>query len=287
MFTNALIRAKNHKLNEMESILRVDVLSFHMTLDALDTKNDQSCVNWGKFVNLMKSAVAAARKLLDNKYHLDTWTNHMKDFALRRALEKVMSHHRHPCELVGFARSQRLHRSFSLQPIIDTVPDSFDSVPRYTLLGTQAAWLALLQDMSADAPEVTGKPAFLDNVSATLHGKVSGVDQNPTVRSECALVAYYERHRVHGGPPPFSYIGVSKFCCMPCHLWLQAVGTHRAELPHAGFPRKVGSRMARAESGLPGRRRVGYRKHAGAPQNDGRCAGGAVEDNACDQERLG
>lgn len=106
-FTNAFIRAKNHNLNEMESLLPVAVLSFRMALDALDAKNDQSCVNWGKFVNLMNAAVAAAQKLLDNKYHLDTWTNDMKnDFALRRALEKVTSHHRYFCELVGFAHSQ-------------------------------------------------------------------------------------------------------------------------------------------------------------------------------------
>lgn len=223
-FTNAFIRAKNHKLNEMESLLRVAVLSFRMGLDALDVKNDQSCVNWSDVVDLMNSAAAAATKLLDNKYHLETWTNDMKaDFALRRALEKVTSHHRYFTELVGFAHSPRLHRFFSLRTSIDTVPDSFDNVPRYTLPGTQAAWLTLLQDICADAPELTGKPGLLAEVSATLHGKVSGDDQDPCVHSECGLVAYYERHRGQGGPPPFSYIGVSKLCCMPCHLWLQAL----------------------------------------------------------------
>lgn len=217
-FTNAFIRAKNHNLNEMESLLGVAVLSFRMALDALDAKNEQSCVYWGRSVVLMNSAVAAATKLLDNKYHLETSTNDMKDyFALRRALETVTSHHRYFSELVGFAHSQRLHRFFSLQPSVDTVPYSFDSVPRYTLPGTQAAWLALLQAMCADAPELTEKPALLASVSATLHSGVSGDDQDPCVHSECALVAYYERHGGHGGPPSFSYIGVSKLCSAVQH----------------------------------------------------------------------
>lgn len=223
-FTNTFIRAKNHNLNEMESLLRVAVLSFRMGLDALDAKNDQFCVNWNEFVDLMNSAATAATKLLDNKYHLETWTNDMKaDFALRRALEKVTSHHRYFTELVGFAHSPRLHRFFSLQPSIASVPDSFDSVPRYILPDTQPAWLALLQDICANAPELVEKPALLAKVSATLHDKISGDDQDPCVHSECALVAHYELHRGREGPPPFSYIGVSKLCCMPCHLWLQAL----------------------------------------------------------------
>lgn len=223
-FTNGFIHAKNHELNEMESLLRVAVLSFRMGLDALNTQNDQVCVNWIEVVELMNSAAAAATKLLDDKYHLETWTNDMKaDFALRRALEKVTSHHRYFTELVGFAHSPRLHRFFSLHPTIASVPDYFDSVPRYTLPATQAAWLVILQDICSDAPELTEKPALLRKVSTTLHNEISGNDQDPCVHSECALVAHYELHRGHGIPPPFSYIGVSKLCCMPCHLWLQAL----------------------------------------------------------------
>ncbi|KAL0631573.1 hypothetical protein Q9L58_009556 [Maublancomyces gigas] len=220
MFTNAFIRAKNHNLNEMESLLRVAVLSFRIGLDALDAKNDQFCVNWNEVVDLMNSAATAATKLLDNRYHLETWTNDMKaDFALRRALEKVTSHHRYFTELVGFAHSPRLHRFFSLQPSIASVPDSFDSVPRYVLPDTQPAWLALLQDICANAPELIEKPALLAKVSATLHDKISGDDQDPYVHSECALVAHYELHRGRGG----------------------TVGANGAELLHAWLPREVES----------------------------------------------
>lgn len=220
-FTNTFIRAKNHKLNEMESLLRVAVLSFRMALDALDAGND---VNWSEVVDFTNAAATAATKVLDNKYHLETWTKDMEaDFSLRRALEKVTSHHRYFNELVGFAHSPRLHRFFSLQPSIDAVPDRFDSVPRYTLPATEAAWLTLLQDICVDAPELTKEPSLLAKVSATLHKEISGDDQDPSVHSECALVAHFERHRGHGAPPPFSYIGVSKLCCMPCHLWLQAL----------------------------------------------------------------
>jgi hypothetical protein len=44
-----------------------------------------------------------------------------------------------------------------------------------------------------------------------------------TVHCECALISY-----VHRNPsfPAFSYIGMSKLSCKPCHLWLSAYNQH-------------------------------------------------------------
>jgi hypothetical protein len=44
-----------------------------------------------------------------------------------------------------------------------------------------------------------------------------------TVHCECALISYLHRNPSF---PAFSYIGVSKLSCKPCHLWLSAYNRH-------------------------------------------------------------
>jgi hypothetical protein len=44
-----------------------------------------------------------------------------------------------------------------------------------------------------------------------------------TVHYECALISYLHRNP---SVPAFSYIGVSKLSCKPCHLWLSAYNRH-------------------------------------------------------------
>jgi nucleic acid/nucleotide deaminase of polymorphic system toxin len=41
-----------------------------------------------------------------------------------------------------------------------------------------------------------------------------------TTHCECALVAFLHNNKEHS--PTFSYIGVSKLSCKPCHNWIQA-----------------------------------------------------------------
>ena len=45
-----------------------------------------------------------------------------------------------------------------------------------------------------------------------------------TVHCECALISYF--HGDRSGTPAFSYIGVSKLCCMPCYDWIMAYNKH-------------------------------------------------------------
>lgn len=47
-----------------------------------------------------------------------------------------------------------------------------------------------------------------------------GDRHNGVVHCECTLIAHFET--IHSGPPPFSYIGVSKLSCRGCHAWIQA-----------------------------------------------------------------
>jgi hypothetical protein len=48
-------------------------------------------------------------------------------------------------------------------------------------------------------------------------------DTKETVHCECALISYLHRNP---SLPAFSYIGVSKLSCKPCHLWLSAYNEH-------------------------------------------------------------
>lgn len=214
-FTNSCIAAKNHQLNDEETLLRDSVLAFRMGLDALAARS----VRWGDVVRRMDTAAECATKLLADRYALESLAHSMQSsFQLRRALEKVTSHHRYFTELVGFAHPPRLHRFFGLVARIAVVPDSFDHVPRFRLPDNHAAWLAVLRETCPDPTEP------LAPVAATLQRALGDADQDPSVHSECALVAHYEIHRgEHAHPPPFSYIGVSKLSCMPCHLWLKAL----------------------------------------------------------------
>lgn len=217
-FTNQFITAKKHKLNREESLLRDSVLAFRMGLDTLGVGDKCRSVRWSDVVRLMDTAAKNASELLADKYGLESWVHAMQStFPLRRALEKVTSHHRYFTELVGFAHSPRLHRFFSLVPTIATVPDCFDDIPRHTLPDGEGSWHAIVTGICVDTPVLIGE------VVAKLQKNLSGEDQDPCVHSECALVAHYEVNRGKGLKPPFSYMGVSKLSCMPCYLWLKAV----------------------------------------------------------------
>lgn len=214
-FTNQFITAKHHVLTREESLLRDSVLAFRMGLDALDAGGDR---RWSDVVRRMDTAAEKAAALLVDRYGLESWVHAMQStFPLRRALEKVTSHHRYFTELVGFANSPRLHRFFAKNPTIAVVPDAFDDIPRYTLPDGEDVWHAILSDICTDEDLPLAKDA------KTVQRAIAGDDQDPCVHSECALIAHYEVHRGHGRPPLFSYIGVSKLSCMPCHLWIKAL----------------------------------------------------------------
>lgn len=138
-------------------------------------------------------------------------------FPLRRAVEKVTSHHRYCTELVGFDNSPPLHLFLTLTPSVAIVPDSFDAIQRYLLPDGHDSWHRILSEICNDTT------LSLSQVAASLHTSLGSVDQNSYVHSECALVVHYQTHRATGAPPPFGYIGVSKLSCMPCYPWIKVL----------------------------------------------------------------
>lgn len=128
-------------------------------------------------------------------------------------------------QLICSASSPRLNRIFTLAGTVAAVPDCFDDITRFSLPDGQSAWREVLAEICVDNAELLADDAVMNRVSETLDTTLSGADQTPCVHCECALAAHYERHRGATTTPPFSYIGVSKLSCMPCHLWLHALAT--------------------------------------------------------------
>lgn len=219
-FTNDVCRAKRHVLTALESKLRECVLNFNLGLAALN----KTSIDWPYLVEVMDTAALAATTLLENAYSLESMVHEMQsEFALRRALEKLTSHHRHFMQLVSSASSPRLNRIFTLDSTIATVPDCFDDITRFTLPHGVSAWRDVVAEICVDHPDLLEDDVMMDRVSRDLDTKLSGDDHTPCVHCECALAAHYESHRGVTTTPPFSYIGVSKLSCMPCHLWLRAL----------------------------------------------------------------
>lgn len=219
-FTNDLYRHRRHILSPLEANLRVCLIDFSLGLAALKAPR----VDWGYVVEVMDAAVRAATPLLENAYTLESMAQEMNSkFKLRRALEKVTSHHRHFRQLVSSASSPRLGRIFTIEGTVENVPDCFDDIQRYTLPDGETEWRDILGEICADNEDLLADEAVMTSVSETLDDMLSGNEHTPCVHCECALAAHYERHRSASSTPPFSYIGVSKLSCMPCHLWLRAL----------------------------------------------------------------
>lgn len=219
-FTNDLCRTKRHVLTAAESKLRECVLNFNLGLAAIKKPS----TDWTYLVEVMDTSAVAATTLLENAYSLESMTHEMQsEFALRRALEKLTSHHRHFMQLISSAASPRLNRIFTLAGTIEAVPDSFDDITRFTLPHGVSAWRDVVAEICVDNPELLEDDTAITRVSEMLDTKLSGDHQTPCVHCECALAAHYETHRGATTTPPFSYIGVSKLSCMPCHLWLRAL----------------------------------------------------------------
>lgn len=219
-FTNDLCRIKRHVLTASESTLRECVLHFNLGLAA----RNKPTIDWPYLVEVMDTAALAATTLLEKAYSLERMVHEMQsEFPLRRALEKLTSHHRHFMQLVSSVASPRLNRIFTFASKIAAVPECFEDITRFTLPHGVSAWRNVVAEICVDNPELLEDDATMNRVSRDLDTKLSGYDQTPCVHCECALAAHYERHRGATTTPPFGYIGVSKLSCMPCHLWLRAL----------------------------------------------------------------
>lgn len=131
-------------------------------------------------------------------------------------MEKLTSHHRYIRELVGFAHSPRLRRAFSLAMTVIQVPYAY-SGSRVLLPASVEEWKSILAPVLEDPKVVEAGSFRLD--TKEIQKRYNGKEYLHRIHCECALIAFLEasRERV----PSFSYIGLSKLSCRPCHLWLQ------------------------------------------------------------------
>lgn len=153
-------------------------------------------------------------------------------YPLRRHIEKLTSHHRYFRALIEFAKSPRFRLAFTLKFSIEIV-----SLPQITPAGlidlptSDPSWVQLLEKLCHEH----GFRVELERVQPILdylghHHHDTTVPHQ--VHSECAIVAHYDRLRstTRHYTPAFSYIGVSKLSCKPCHLWLSAYNA-RPDMP--------------------------------------------------------
>lgn len=145
-------------------------------------------------------------------------------YPLRRHIEKLTSNHRYFRALIAFAHSPRLRLAFTLKMSVEIV-----SLPEITPGGLinvptdPPSWARVLQDLCQQhqfrVDEERAQP-ILDYLGRHHHTATVA----HRVHSECALVAHYDGLRTSSSnyTPAFSYIGVSKLSCKPCHLWLSA-----------------------------------------------------------------
>jgi hypothetical protein len=144
-------------------------------------------------------------------------------FRLRRAIQKSVTFHHHIMTLVRFACSPRMRKLIG-NTKLQVIPVVHQSPLSKILPSNREEWEQLRENIydryipeNKDFRDKKKEKAAIDR----LVGKTNASG----VHCECALVSY-----IHRNPDPsfpaFSYIGVSKLSCKPCHLWLSAYNQH-------------------------------------------------------------
>ncbi|KAL0633812.1 hypothetical protein Q9L58_007295 [Maublancomyces gigas] len=192
-------------------------------------------VDWGKVLGHMGLATDLSDGLLkggdrgwcENLARDIAADTETPPFPVRRALEKLTSHHRHIRALISFSHSSRLRLAFSLRMSIYAVPPP--NPPGYIHLPiTTSSWQAHLEKVSADHGF-----HLCTHLAESLINSLLSNHNSPSVphlvHSECALIAHYNHLRTSPGRyvPAFKYIGMSKPPCRPCYIWLSAFNNRR------------------------------------------------------------
>ena len=167
-------------------------------------------------------------------------------FPLIQYLEEVLSLHASSMELVNWAHSPRLQESLSMQLRVRTLASSSEDPKLPT---TEAGWAAVFNDMlKASGVEAEDSPFIAKSASnALLKYKSPSKPKRRPIHCEVALVQHYFLSQ-SPSVPAYTYIGVSKYSCLPCYLFLrgfaeetgkifQTKGTHGKIYYPWGFPR--------------------------------------------------
>jgi hypothetical protein len=143
-------------------------------------------------------------------------------FRLRRAIQKSVTIHRHIMTLIRFACSPRLRKLIG-DPKLQVIPVHNQTPLSEKMPSNREEWEQLRENIyqryvpkDPDLRDKKKEKAAIDRLVGM---------KELIVHCECALVSYLHRHR-DASYPAFSYIGVSKLSCKPCHLWLSAYNLH-------------------------------------------------------------
>jgi hypothetical protein len=157
----------------------------------------------------------------------ETWYNRLANYdtlvRLRRAVEKCVTFHRHVMTLVRFACSPRMRKLIG-NTKLQFIPVVHQSPLSKTWPSNREEWEQLRENIydryiqeDKDYRDKKKEKAAID--------RLVGMTKALGVHCECALVSYIHRNP-DSSFPAFSYIGVSKLSCKPCHLWLSAYNLH-------------------------------------------------------------
>ena len=127
----------------------------------------------------------------------------------RRSVDKLTHFHRQVLTLLRLARLPRMRRLFN-NTTVEVVPVTNLERPNPLVMSTSLPeWETLFEKvLDSQKARRTFNPF-----------RVSVPSVPKTIHCECALVAFIHNNKEHS--PVFSYIGISKLSCKPCHNWIQ------------------------------------------------------------------
>lgn len=230
------------KQHFLDMVLSMD--DAHITLNRIVASHWIPEVEWDNMITMMDGAVLDLDAIFDAAQICEVWAVQLNGyyipssvslcavffplttisdvggtpFRLRRALEKLTTHHRHVQVLISFAHSPRLRPAFEYRMVTVAVP-AHPAVD-INLPSSPAQWSVVLQHVLANN-EAIQKDWIGDESKRLTEQIYGGSVQYDRVHCECALVCFLETPQAVT-TPPFNYIGVSKLSCRPCHEWLIA-----------------------------------------------------------------
>lgn len=161
--------------------------------------------------------------------------------------------------LVAFANSSRLRAGFMYDRTVQAVPPARPASVK--LPESVAEWCSVVESVCQ------GYQAVGQSQVRTIAQKLLKGTQILEVHAECNLINFLETDG--SSTPALSYIGVSKLCCQPCQIWIEAVnhvakknysvkGTHEKWYSSWGMPNGTDG-LVRTEVGR--RAQVAFLEH--------------------------
>jgi hypothetical protein len=185
-----------------------------------------------RFAPLLKQQLEDGKAILADKWACENWMKMVDSDLdtvvkpvgrLRRAVEKSITFHRHINTLMHFACSPKMRHMFH-NTTFEIVPVNHETPLSGNWPSNEEEWERLRRDIF-DRRNMHENPRDPKAEEAVITHLIEHTKR--TVHCECALISYLARNPSF---PAFSYIGVSKLSCKPCHLWISAYNEHASVL---------------------------------------------------------